>query len=101
MVYKWGMGDSGFLGNTYAFGIYNPWWGGTWNISEATKAKLDEDVQKILNKCLKDVEEILTREKELFEYFAQELMKKGEIEYDEIVEIFRKHGKERPQDYTL
>jgi len=56
--------------------------------------KIDADVQKILKNCLKEVEEILTREKELLEYFARQLFKKSELEYDEIVEIFKKHGKE-------
>lgn len=99
MVFRWGMGESGTIGNFYTVNA------GTWpatgqslNISEKTKEKLDNDVQKILRQCLKEVEEILSREKELLEYFAQELLKKGELEYDEIVEIFRKYGKERPKD---
>ena len=68
---------------------------------EATKAKLGGDVQKMLNKCLTEVQEVLTKERGLLDFFAQELIDKGELEYDEIIEVFKKYGKERPQDYTL
>lgn len=98
MVYRWGMGDSGILGNFYTPGILHPTMGV--DISEDLKRKLDMDVQKVLNDCLKEVEEILAREKELLEYFARELLKKEELEYDEIVEIFKKHGKARRQDIS-
>jgi len=98
MVWRFGMGDSGIVGN---FGRLthkqNPW---AINISDKTKEKLDEDVQKILNQCLKEVEEILTRERELLEYFAQKLLEKGELEYDEIIEIFNQYGKEKPHRDT-
>jgi len=98
MVWRFGMGDSGIVGN---FGRLthkqNPW---AINISDKTKEKLDEDVQKILNQCLKEVEEILTRERELLEYFAQKLLEKGELEYDEIIEIFNQYGKEKPHRNT-
>ena len=92
MVHRLGMGQTKFIGDFYMMGSEN--------FSEDTKKRLDEDVQKILHDCLKEVNEILGREQELIEYFAQELLKKGELEYDEIVEIFKKHGKERPQDNT-
>jgi cell division protease FtsH len=98
MVYRWGMGESGLIGNFYALTIPNRYGITQINISEETKKKLDEDVQKILQRCLKEIEEILNRERELLEYFAQELLKKEELEYDEIVEIFKRYGKERPQD---
>lgn len=97
MVWRWGMGDSGLIGNftvltRQQMGISSA------NISEEIKRKLDESTQKILASCLSQVEEILSKEKELLEYFAQELIKKEELEYDEIIEIFKKHGKERPQE---
>jgi ATP-dependent Zn protease len=94
------MGPSGLLGNFDAL-LTTSYSGSQLNISEETKRTIDTDVQKILNSCLKDVEEILTKEKEILEYFAQELLKKGELEYDEIVEIFKKYGKERPADRSL
>jgi len=92
MVYRYGMGESGLLGNFDAL-TAGPLLKSSL-ISEETKRKIDADVQKILKNCLKEVEEILTREKELLEYFARQLFKKSELEYDEIVEIFKKHGKE-------
>jgi len=95
MVYKYGMGESGIIGS-FAVSSNNPFVSSS--ISEELKAKLDSDVQKILTDSLREVEEILIKEKELFEYFAQELLKKNELEYDEIVEIFKKHGKMRPQE---
>lgn len=95
MVYRWGMGDSGIIGNFYTAGHYNELRG--FSISEDTKKRLDDDVQNVLHKCLKEVEDILASERDLLEYFAQELLRKEELEYDEIVEIFKKHGKERPK----
>ena len=100
MVFRYGMGPSGLLGNFDAL-LTTSYSGSQLNISEETKRIIDSDVQKILSSCLKDVEEILEKEKEILEYFAQELLKKGELEYDEIVEIFKKYGKERPQDRSL
>jgi cell division protease FtsH len=103
MVWRWGMGESGLLGNFYALNHHNQWWGinTSSNISEKIKERLDVDTQKIMRQSLKEVEEILTREKELLEYFAQKLLEKEELEYDEIVEIFKEYGKERPQPDTL
>jgi ATP-dependent Zn protease len=62
------------------------------SISDKTREKLDQDVQEILQECLKDATEILTAKRELLDYFAQELLKKGELEYDEIEDIFKKFG---------
>jgi len=92
MVWRWGMGESGYLGNLSELHSKAPT-----VLSEKTKEVLDADVQRILQQCLKEVENILTAERELLEYFAQELLRKEELEYDEIVEIFKKYGKERPQ----
>ncbi len=89
MVWSWGMGDSGIVGNFYGLGPYQKW-------SDKMRNTLDDDTQKILQSCIKSVEETLTIEKELLEYFAQQLLKKEELEFDEIVEIFKKYGKERP-----
>ena len=98
MVFKYGMGPSGLIGNFDAL-AYSA--GSTREndyLSDEIKHRIDTDVQEILSTCQKDIEEILRQEPELIEYFAQELLKKGELEYDEIVEIFKKHGKERFQN---
>lgn len=100
MVWRWGMGASGILGNFYSLTTHNPWGASSnINISEKTKEKLDEDTQKIMQECLKEVEEILSTEKDLLEHFAQDLLKKEELEYDDIVDIFKAHGKEKPKDH--
>lgn len=86
MVWRLGMGKSGLIGDFYArTDSY-----GQPLISEKTKEILDNDVQDILQGCLKEVKEILSGHHELFESFAQELLKKEELEYDEIVAIFDK-----------
>jgi len=97
MVWRWGMGKSGLIGNFYALTKSNLGTETT-NISNDTKNKLDEDTQNILKECLQDVKTILEENKELLECFAQELLKKEELEYDEIIEIFRKYGKERREE---
>jgi len=100
MVWRWGMGKSGIIGNFYS--LDSAWHGQTLaeRISEKTREKLDEDTQSIMRQCLEDVTGILSEEKELLEYFAQELLRKGELEYDEIIEIFKKYGKRRFQEST-
>jgi cell division protease FtsH len=96
MVWRWGMGASGYVGNLSELNAQSPT-----VFSEKMKEALNDDVQKILRQCIKEVEDILTTERELLEYFAQELLRKEELEYDEIVEIFKKYGKERPQNNII
>ena len=47
-------------------------------------------VQEILQSCLKEVTDILKQHRDLLEHFAQELLRKEELEYDEIQAIFDK-----------
>lgn len=93
MVWRWGMGKSGLLGNFAALAAER---GETSNISEQTKARLDQDVQEILNNCLREVEDILTKETALLDRFANELLQKEELNYDEIETLFKEFGKSRP-----
>ncbi|MCA9409129.1 MAG: hypothetical protein KC733_10600, partial [Candidatus Omnitrophica bacterium] len=86
MVYSFGMGRSGLMGDFRALKTYD----GIYNISEKTKQTLDEDVQHIIKSCMEEVEEILRKRKDLLDHFAKELMDKGELEYDEIEEIFKR-----------
>lgn len=88
MVYSYGMGKSGLIGDFNAMADR----AGHVAISEHTQRILDEDVQDILNTCIKDVEEILRKHMDLFEDFAQTLLQKEELEYDEIAAIFNKYG---------
>ena len=41
---------------------------------------------------IKEVTDILTEKKDILEYFAEELLKKEELEYDDIQEMFGKFG---------
>ncbi|MDO9573237.1 MAG: AAA family ATPase [Candidatus Omnitrophota bacterium] len=86
MVWVCGMGKSGFLGN----------WEIVSQISENVKAKLDADVQDILNTCLVEVTALLKKEEPLMDRLAKELVAKSELNYDEIEAIFKEFGKSRP-----
>jgi cell division protease FtsH len=88
MVWSWGMGKSGYIGDI-DYLIDTDRGGGTY-LSEKTRQELDEDVQDILRECLKHVVEVLNDKIDLLDYFAKELLKKQELEYDEIEAIFQK-----------
>ncbi len=84
MVYSLGMGQSGLIGDFHPFRAYYS----DNSLSEKTKEILNNDMQAILQSCLKEVTDILNQKRDLLDYFAQELLKKEELEYDEIVAIF-------------
>lgn len=88
MVWQYGMGKSGLIGDFYSLAGQN----GESFISNKTKEILDQDVQEILQTCMKEVEDVLTQNRNLLDSFAQELFKKQELEFDEIVAIFDKFG---------
>ncbi|MGB2705750.1 MAG: AAA family ATPase [Candidatus Omnitrophota bacterium] len=85
MVWRYGMGESGLLGD---FTIVPKE-----QLSEDVKKKLNDDTNKIFAACVKDVEDLLTKERTMLDRFAKELIKKEELEYDEIEAIFREYGK--------
>ncbi len=87
MVWSYGMGKSGLIGDFRSY-IYQDNKNGM--LSDKIKETLEDDVQDILQTCLKEVRELLTKHKDLLEYFAEELLRKGELEYDEIQAIFDK-----------
>jgi len=91
MVKSLGMGKSGLLGD-FGYLDRGSVYGGEFKVSEKTKEIIDNDIQDILNTSIKDVEITLLANRDLFEYFAQELLKKEELEYDEIEAIFTKFG---------
>ncbi len=89
MVFSYGMGKSGYIGDFQQYGsIYRQ----ANLISSKTLETLDADVQDVLQTCIKDVREILNQHKDLLIYFSEELLKKEELEYDEIQAIFNKFG---------
>jgi len=97
MVYMWGAGESGLLGNFAE--VYGNERSGKPVLSDAMKAKLDADVQKILQDCLKETEKILKREEPLMDRLAKELLAKEELDYDQMEAIFKEFGKERPIEH--
>jgi len=88
MVWKFGMGPSGLVGDY----TVNPEY-----LSEEIKTKLNQDVSKIFRETMIEVEALLIKEKDLFERFAHELMTKQELDYDEIEDIFAEFGKVNPR----
>ena len=95
MVWRMGMGKSGIIGDFHALDYYRRM-GGVTLISEEMKVKLDNDVQEIMQGCLKEVGELLKKEEPLLERLCQELILKEELNYDEIEAIFKEFGKSRP-----
>jgi len=86
------MGDSGLLGNfSDLIEMKLP-------ISGGTLEKMDQDIQKILKDSLADVEQTLTRERQLLDTFAAELLQKQELDYDQMEAIFKSFGKMRPSE---
>lgn len=82
MVWSLGMGDSGLIGDFTAVEHAQ--------IAQKTLEILNADAQKILQDCLQNTTKILTEHKEVLEYFAQELLEKGDLEYDDVQAIFNK-----------
>jgi len=85
MVWMLGMGGSGLLGNFKEVPHEH--------LSEDLKKKLNGDTNRIFKESLKEVEELLTKERSLLDRFAKELLAKEELEYDEIEAIFKEYGK--------
>jgi len=95
MVWRWGMGKSGIIGNFSTLDLQGRRFGATM-ISENMKCRLNDDTQEILTTCLKDVDELLRKEVTLLDRIAKELITKEELNYDEIEAIFKESGKHRP-----
>ena len=101
MVWEWGMGKSGLVGN-FSLLENMPETSGAFRVgsgsyvSEKLKEQLNNEVQEILQDCLKQVEDLLRNESSLLDRFAKELLAKEELNYDEIEAIFKEFGKTRP-----
>ena len=97
MVWKLGMGANGFVGD-YEVLLGSSIFRGTSQadrLSDHMKQKLNEETHHILSQCLHDVDDLLRKEDVVLERFANELLKKEELEYDEIEAIFAEYGKQR------
>ena len=91
MVWKLGMGPSGYIGDYTAIPENE--------LSETIKTKLNEDTNLVLRECMREVEELLKKEKVIFDRFAHELLVRQELEYDEIEAIFAEYGKANPRAF--
>ena len=94
MVWRMGMGKSGIIGDFHALDFYRRI-GGSMLMSEDMKVKLDNDVQEIMQDCLKEAHELLKKEEPILDRLAKELLAKEELDYDEIEAIFKEFGKAR------
>ena len=97
MVWKWGMNSAGMVGDYTIYGASGRSSIDVFQLSDSIKEKLNNDTQSILQKCLKDVEDLLKKEWKITEHIALELLKKEELEYDEIDAIFKDYGKLQTQ----
>ncbi len=95
MVWRLGMGTNGFIGDYELLANSQ----GN-HLSDHTKERLNEETHRILDQCHRDVEALLKREEPLLDRFASELIKKDELEYDEIDAIFAEYGKQHPLHQT-
>ena len=84
MVWMLGMGDKGYVGDFTVLPKHQ--------ISETVIQDLNADTQNILNTCVQDAETLLKDKIEILDRFAEELMEKEELEYDEIDSIFGEYG---------
>ncbi|MDA8132786.1 MAG: AAA family ATPase [Elusimicrobia bacterium] len=85
MVWAMGMGKSGFIGN-YASVRKS-------ERSAAIADKLELETQELLQEQLAEVEKLLKENWKIVERFADELVRREELDYDEIAAIFAEFGK--------
>ncbi len=84
MVWRLGMGEDNFLGD-YTL-LPNS------HISEELKEKLNAQVKKLIDQEYKKAETILKEHWPVVEELVKILLEKEEMDYDEIVEVFSRHG---------
>ncbi|MBM3252776.1 MAG: AAA family ATPase [Candidatus Omnitrophica bacterium] len=101
MVWSLGMGSNGFIGDyemLLSAGLIE---GRGDKLSDKIKEKLNEETHVILQQCLKDVEALIKKEEVILDRFANELLIKEELEYDEIEAIFAEYGKARKDKINI
>jgi cell division protease FtsH len=89
MVWRLGMGSK-YLGDWGMFAN-----GNSAMLSEHVRGELNAETNAIFQTCAKEVEQLLSKEKVLLDRFASELLKREELEYDDIEAIFAEYGKAR------
>src|SRR3989338_7925365 len=97
MVWRLGMGVNGYVGDYEV--LLSSWAfrssGAGDRLSDRTKEHLNDETHQILSPCAEDGEQLLRQEDALLERFAQELLKREELEYDDIEAVFVEFGKQR------
>lgn len=101
MVWRFGMGKSGTVGDYTLLETMHQQYGTLRGekvsfVSEKIKEQLNNETQEMLQECLREVENLLKKESALLDRFAEELLAKEELDYDEIEAIFKEFGKSRP-----
>ena len=91
MVCEWGMGELGpavfhKLGSTFP---------GQNDISEHTAKKIDQEVEKIISKCLADAVKIVITHKETAGELAEQLIVKGVLHAKEITDTLKERRAEK------
>jgi cell division protease FtsH len=85
MVWSFGMSDKEYLGD-YSIIPES-------QLSESLKENLNKETDKIFKVCYKKVDDLLKKERALLDIFANALLEREELEYDEIEEIFDNYNK--------
>lgn len=94
MVWAYGMGDTGYVGDYSVIPKEQ--------LSEDIKVTLNNDTNMIMKTCLEEVERTLEENKDLLDRFAKELLEREELEFDEILAIFKEYGhEETPYDADI
>jgi len=92
MVWALGMGSAGLVGDYTIYGTSNASIT-AFQLSEATKEKLNAETQNLIDNCLQETEDLLKKEWNIVEKVVKDLLEKEELEYDDIEAIFKKFGK--------
>jgi cell division protease FtsH len=97
MVWRLGMGSNGFIGDYTV--LLESWRfrGGSSadQLSDGMKEKLNNETHRIMQECVHEVEDMLRKEDAILERFKDELLKRNELEYDDIEAIFTEFGRQR------
>ncbi|KJJ84162.1 cell division protein FtsH [Candidatus Omnitrophus magneticus] len=94
MVWVLGMGESGYIGDYTSISKEE--------LSESVKFLLNKDTNAIMQYCMVEVEKTLKDQRHILDRFSSELLKREELEYDEIIAIFEEYGfKETAYDGTI
>ena len=91
MVTQYGMSDE--FGMVQLESLQNPYLGGTplRNHSEATAARVDDEVGRIIRDCHDKAAEILLRHRDGLDAIAAVLMEKESLDADEFEALFKQH----------